>query len=214
MKVKIIGWVVFFVVLVIVFLGISFYKNRMLNKILNAIQTRKFKEAFDIIDSFSCKYFFPAFNREYMRLNAYYMMGDAKEIKNQLELILHMRINKKQKANVAIKAFYFYVDENNRVKAKEMLEDIKGLISDVMYEQMRLIYEIVLLGKTNYVDLMEEQVKTEKDAFNRGMYHYFLAIQYGHLDEKKKRLEHLRSAKKDMKGTPYEIKINQMLKEK
>lgn len=210
----VLGWVIVFAVAIVIFLGISFYKDRMLNKILKSIQTRKFKETFQIIDSSACKYFFPAFNREYMRLNAYYMMGDAKEIKNQLELMLHMRISKKQRANVAIKAFYFYVDEENRVKAKEMLEDIKGLISDVMYEQMRLIYEIVLLGKTNYVDLMEEQVKTEKDEFNRGMYHYFLAIQYGHLDEKKKRIEHLHKAKNDMKGTPYEIKINQMLKEK
>lgn len=210
----VLGWVIVFAVAIVIFLGISFYKDRMLNKILKSIQTRNFKEAFKIIDSSACKYFFPAFNREYMRLNAYYMMGDVKEIKNQLELMLRMRISKKQRANVAIKAFYFYVDEENRVKAKEMLENIKGLISDVMYEQMRLIYEIVLLGKTNYVDLMEEQVKTEKDEFNRGMYHYFLAIQYGHLDEKKKRIEHLRKAKNDMKGTPYEIKINQMLKEK
>ena len=42
-----------------------------------------------------------------MRLNAYFLMGDEKKIKEQFDLILTLRMSKKQDIDISLKAFYF-----------------------------------------------------------------------------------------------------------
>lgn len=62
---------------------------------------------------------------------------------------------------------------------------------------------------------MEAQLKEEglQDA-QKGMFHYMLALQYGYLNNGQKKREHLKAASHDLKGTPYEMKIQQLMKAK
>lgn len=211
---KPIVWIAFIVVLIISVFGTQWYKRSTFNKLLKCLQNQEYDKFFKILDSLGCKYFFAPFNREHMRLNAYFMMGDGEKIRNQFDLILNMHINKKQRLDVSMKAFYFYVDEEDKVKAKEILDKLQGVSDETMYEQCNLIYEILLLKKTDYIDVMEEHVKECEPGFDRGMFHYLLALQYSYLNEHKKEMAHLRVAKTDMKDTPYEGKINKMIKGK
>ena len=211
---KPIVWIAFIVVLIISVVGTQWYKRSTFNKLLKCLQNQDFDKFFTILDSLACKYFFAPFNREHMRLNAFFMMGDSTKIREQFDLILNMRINKKQRLDVCMKAFYFYVDEEDKVKAKEILDRMQGVTDETLYEQCNLIYENLLLKKTDYIDVMEEHVKACEPGFDRGMFHYLLALQYSYLDQKKKEMEHLRIAKTDMKDTPYETKINKMIKGK
>lgn len=208
------GIIVFVIVLIVCVVGVLWYKNKTFNNILKCLKEMNYQGVLNIIDSFGCKTFFAPFNREEIRLNAFFLMGDSEKISEQFDLLLNMRINKKQKMDVVVKAFYFYVDEKNQEKALQVLNKIKALNDEALTSECELLYDIMLLKKTDYVDMMEDYVKTAKAGFDRGMFHYLLAVQYGYLDNKKKQVEHLRVAKKDMKDTPYEIKIKQMLNEK
>lgn len=207
-------WIVFLVVLVISLFGTQFYKNRILNKLLKSMKEQDFDTYFKTLDTLLCKYLFPPFNREYMRLNAFFMLGDMTKIKDQFDLIFRMRINKKQEADVAMKAFYFYVDENEKRKAKEMMGRIEKCSGKEVADQCAITYDIFLDRKADYIDQMEAEVLRSEAGPERGIFHFMLALQYSYLNNSAKEKEHLLIAKEDMKETPYEQKIDEMLKKK
>lgn len=210
---KPIFWIVFIVVLIAGFLITNLWKNSIFNKLLRDLQTQNFDDFTKRLDSLSCRYFYPPFNREYMRLNSYFLMADEQKIKEQFDMMLHMRMNKKQELDICIKAFYFYLDEGNKRKVHELLKRIHEKDKkEEVYTQCRIMSDIMLDHSTAYIDAMEQQVKEAKDM-DRGMFHYMLALQYSYLGNTKKEMQHLRSASIDMKGTPYELKINALLKE-
>lgn len=191
------------------------WKQRILKKLFTYLQQGKFEEYFKLLDSFSCKYLYPAFNREYMRLNGYLMKADVKKIEECFDLILRMRMNKKQELDVVIKAFYYYLDEGNKKKCKTLLARLKNIADESIAQECKVIYDILLEEKTAYIDDMEAQLKEEGlEDTQKGMFHYMLALQYGYLNNTQKKREHLKAASQDLKGTPYEMKIQQLLKSK
>ncbi len=203
------------VVTVILIVVTQLWKQSIFKKLFSYLQQGKFDEYFKLLDSFGCKYFYPAFNREYMRLNGYMMKADVKKIEECFDLILHMRMNKKQELDVVIKAFYYYLDEENKKKCKTMLTRLKNIADENIYKECKVIYDILLEEKTIYIDDMEEQLKEEGlQAPQKGMFHYMLALQYSYLNNGQKKREHLKEASRDLKGTPYEMKIQELMKAK
>lgn len=203
------------VVTIVLIVVTQFWKQRIFKKLFAYLQQGKFDEYFKLLDSFSCKYLYPAFNREYMRLNGYLMKADGKKIEECFDVMLHMRMNKKQELDVVIKAFYYYLDEGNKKKCKTLLTRLKNIAEENIVQECKVIYDILLEEKTSYIDDMEAQLKEEglQDA-QKGMFHYMLALQYGYLNNGQKKREHLKAASHDLKGTPYEMKIQQLMKVK
>ncbi len=90
---------------------------------------------------------------------------------------------------------------------------MKKIADESITQECQVIYDILLEEKTSYIDDMEEQLKNEElQEAQKGMFHYMLALQYSYLKDEKKKKEHLQAASKDLKGTPYEMKINQLMK--
>ncbi len=181
------------VITIVLIVGTQVWKQSILKKLLKHMQQGDFNAYFKLLDSLPCKYFYPPFNREYMRLNGYIMKADKKKIEECFELILSMRMNKKQELDVVIKAFYYYLDEDSKKKCKTLLERMKKIADESITQECQVIYDILLEEKTSYIDDM-------------------LALQYSYLKDEKKKKEHLQAASKDLKGTPYEMKINQLMK--
>ena len=77
-------WIIFTLIIVVSFVGSTFLKNNIFNKLLKDMQKQDFDTFFKRLDSFTTKLFYAPFNREYMRLNAYFLMGDEKKLKNSL----------------------------------------------------------------------------------------------------------------------------------
>ena len=64
----------------------------------------------DYLDGHLVKYLYPAFNRAYMRVNAYELMGDSKGEEQELALLLsEKRLDKKQRQAVVLRGFEFYL---------------------------------------------------------------------------------------------------------
>lgn len=189
------------------------WKQAILKKLIKSLQQGDFDAYFKRLDTLSCKYFYPPFNREYMRLNGYIMKADKKKIEECFDLILKMRLSKKQNLDVTIKAFYYYLDEDSKKKCKSLLERLKEIADESITRECQIIYDILLEEKTSYIEEMEEQLKNEElQEAQKGMFHYMLALQYSYLKEDDKKNEHLHAASKNLQGTPYEMKINEMLK--
>lgn len=201
------------VAVIVTFIATQYWKQRIFKKLVTNLQKRNFDEYFKVLDSLGCKYIYPPFNREYMRLNAYMMIPDGKKIEQQFELLLKMRMAKKQDLDVSIKAFYYYLDEENKKKCKELLERLKKLDEEGMAMECEVIYDIFLCKETKYIETMEEQLKDpECKGLNKGMFLYMLGLQYGYKKDHKKEMDYLQLAKEELKDTPYAMKIEEMLK--
>ena len=205
-------WIAFVIVVMLSFVGSTFLKNSIFNKLLKDMQKQDFDSFFKRLDSFLTKLFYAPFNREYMRLNAYFLMGDEKNIRKQFDVIFAQRMNKKQSLDISMKAFYFYMDDKNKLKVDEMLDRIQKCGNEEFYSQCKIMSDIVIDKSAAYIDEMEKQVK-ECTGIDRGMFHYMLGLQYLNKKEKKAAMEHLHHAQADLKGSPYELKIEQLIKD-
>lgn len=199
-------WIIFTLIIVVSFVGSTFLKNNIFNKLLKDMQKQDFDTFFKRLDSFTTKLFYAPFNREYMRLNAYFLMGDEKKIKEQFDLILTLRMSKKQDIDISLKAFYFYIDDKNKQKTEEMLQRIQKCGNEEIYTQCKIMSAIVIDKSIEYIDDMEAQVK-QCEGIDRGMFHYLLGLQYLNKKDTPKAMEHLQSAQKDLKDSPYNSRI-------
>lgn len=203
------GCVIAFVVVVVV--GTQLYKRYLIKKYLSCLKNQDFDGFFKITDSIASKYFFPYFNRLYMKMNAYMLMGDKKKIEETFDELLSIRVNKKQSLDITVKAFYYYVDETKKQKCKELLERIKGLGDESSITECQMIYDIFVCKKGNYIETMKEQLEEQTEAMDKGMLHFMMGVQYDNLNDVKQKKECLEAALVEMKGTPYEERIKQML---
>ena len=205
--------IIAFVVTAIIYLIVSKYlKNRVLKRLLNDLKEQEFQDFYNTIDSMVCKMYFPAFNREYMRMNGLVMQGEKERVEEQFDLMLNMRMNQKQEIDIVMKAFYYYLEDENKKKSKQLLERIRKFGEDY-FKESQIMYEVCLEKSTAYIDEMEEALKDPecKDA-NRGMFLYMLGLQYGNDNQKKKMKDYLHQAQGLLKNTPYELKIKTLLK--
>ncbi|MEG0273503.1 hypothetical protein [Amedibacillus sp. YH-ame10] len=187
-------------------------KNKMMKRLLEDLKKADFEDYFKMIDSTVCKFYFPAFNREYMRMNGLVMQGEKEKVEEQFDLMLNMRMNKQQEIDIVMKCFYYYLEDENKRKAKTLLERIRKFGEDY-FKESQVMYDVCLEKSVAYIDEMEEALKDpECTGPNRGMFLYMLGLQYGNGDQKKKMKEYLREAQGLLKNTPYELKIRSILK--
>lgn len=207
------------ILFLIVFIGsISIshvWRNHMFNRLLKYMANQDYTAYMKLLNSLPCKYLFPLYNREYMRLNAYIMQGDTKQIENQFDYLLHrVRLLTKQEFDLLTKAFYFYIDENKKDKAKETLHRLKKVCKDKEYlQRCEEMYDVFIEKKSNHIKMMEKAIET-MEGIDRGMYHYMLALQYRYKKNARKEMEHLVCASEDLKDTPYSVKIDELIKGK
>ena len=97
------------VITIVLIVGTQVWKQSILKKLLKHMQQGDFNAYFKLLDSLPCKYFYPPFNREYMRLNGYIMKADKKKIEECFELILSMRMNKKQESRMLVMQSIYYL---------------------------------------------------------------------------------------------------------
>lgn len=87
-----------------------------MEKLLSQLDNEQYDEFYKTLDSNACKFSYQAFNREYMRLSGYLAQRNDAKIEEQFDLLKNMRISNKQKASVASRGFYYYLE---KVKLKK-----------------------------------------------------------------------------------------------
>ena len=86
------------VILVIILIAIPIFMRKLSwKKMINALNDVDYNRYYDIIDSFSCKMTFSAFDRENMRLSGFIAQNRKDDVENQIKMMMNMRIKPKQK---------------------------------------------------------------------------------------------------------------------
>ncbi len=186
--------IVMFVVLAIISIAIAINKRRAFAKLTMLVEERKFDEFFRLIDAPFTRLTFPDYNRTYFKLNAYMVKGDDKAALEVLDDLLSRKTSAEQRADLIIKAFNVYISLNKGKKAKAMLREIEQLDPSKYksaQDDCRMMYDIAVLKKYNYIELMENALE-KKSGPARGQLEYLLALQYQNKGNMEKRDEYLK----------------------
>ena len=85
-------------VLIILLIIPQIMKRIVYKKLTGYLSERDYERFEKLLDGFACTFSFKPYNREYMRLNSYFMQGDKRKIEAQLDTIfskMKMRDQKK-----------------------------------------------------------------------------------------------------------------------
>lgn len=210
-------------VLIILLILPQIIKRIVYKKLTDYLGKREYDAFEKLLDGFFCTFSFKPFNREYMRLTAYFMQGDKKKIEAQFDNIFdRLKMKDAQKAAVANRAFYFYLENKNYKKTEKMLEICqKADQNQNELHIMELMYNIMVLHKSDNLQEIKERLeplKKEHDAYTNqakrvriGIFEYLLGLQYAYQNNKKSAQRYLTSALENCKNTPYEQEIRTML---
>lgn len=197
-------------------------KQIVYKKLTKYLEQGKYKEFEKLLDGFWCTFSYRPFNREFMRLNTYFMQNDAKRIQKQLDnLFENIKMNDEQKSSVAKQAFYFYMEQKKYAQAKKMLDICQAHDTNKNeIETMQIMYSILGERKSEHIRDIKAQLEPlqkEKDAYTNpakrvriGVFEYLIGLQYLYMNNKKSK-EYLNNALQHCKGTTYEAQIQALL---
>lgn len=153
-------------------------------KLVRLLGEGRFEELFRASEGFLCRATVPAFNLAYLRVNGFLMQGDDDRAEELLESLLAWRASRAQHEDVAMKAFRFYVERGERLRAEELYAEVSSFKDAAVRHEAALLKETFLdKGFAHIGELLQEVESAREPAclFNAC---YLLAAQYANKGEK------------------------------
>lgn len=135
------------------------------------------------------KWLIPPFHLHYMRLNIYLLQEDEKKTDEAFEVLLNMKVGRQMRQDVTLKAFHYYVQRKEREKSKKLLEQICTYQNREIAEECRMLFDIYVLGRSNYIDSMLSELPKLPSA-QQAVREYLLSVQYQNRGEEQEAKAH------------------------
>lgn len=126
---------------------------------------------------------YPKYNVLFMRLNALLAMDDAEKTAAVIREMGSLKMNDEQRIALAVKAFTFYVEIEDELHAREVLEYLEANGDESMAKANRRTYDIFLRGSHAYIDEMESAL-SDASGVEEALLCQMLAIQYDNRGDK------------------------------
>ncbi|WP_419030271.1 hypothetical protein [Collinsella stercoris] len=126
---------------------------------------------------------YPKYNVLFMRLNALLAMDDAEKTAAVIRELGSLKMNDEQRIALAVKAFTFYVEIEDELHAREVLEYLEANGDESMAKANRRTYDIFLRGSHAYIDEMESAL-SDASGVEEALLCQMLAIQYDNKGDK------------------------------
>lgn len=184
---------------VIICIAVSVFfsvKKRTTFKRLQQLMAAKQWDEFDrLLDAKLTSMLYPRYNRDYLRLNSYLLREDHKRADEMFDLLLGLNLPKMQRVDLVIKAFNYYVGQEDRKKSKELLHEIKGFEggqAEAVAHECQLMYDTMILKRHNDIPELERMLKEAgDDKVKSCRLEYLLALQYQNKGDEAKYAEYL-----------------------
>ena len=157
-------------------------RMRQLTDCIKNKDTQRFRA---LANARSTRFLFLPYNLEYLKLNAYLLEGDTVMIDQQFDQMLQLHLSNQRERDLVMKAFNYYLGEENKKKAKALLARIKGWEDETLTKEAQKLYDILIAHSACYIAQMEEQLE-KADAQNRVYLEFLLYKQYQHAGNTKK----------------------------
>lgn len=184
MDMKTIGMVMVAVVLVFtVYMEIK--KRTTIGKLETYLAKGDFESYIKLVDRPLTSILYPKYNVLFLRLNATMALSDAEQTERTIEQMAKLKMNDEQRLALAVKAFSFYVDVEDKRKAKEALKYIEKHGGKEAARVNRRTYDIFLEKSSAYISEMEHALEKATPS-DEVMLCQLLAVQYENKGDHKK----------------------------
>ena len=135
---------------VIICIAVSVFfsvKKRTTFKRLQQLMAAKQWDEFDrLLDGKLTSMLYPRYNRDYLRLNSYLLREDHERASEMFDLLLGLNLPKMQRVDLVIKAFNYYVGQEDRKKSNDIPERarMREDVGDDPVKRCRLEYLLAL----------------------------------------------------------------------
>lgn len=176
MDMKTIGMVMVAVVLVFtVYMEVK--KRTTIGKLETYLAKGDFESYIKFVDRPLTSILYPKYNVLFLRLNATMALSDAEQTERTIEQMAKLKMNDEQRLALAVKAFSFYVDVEDKRKAKEALKYIEKHGGKEAARVNRRTYDIFLKKSSAYISEMEHALEKATPS-DEVMLCQLLAVQY------------------------------------
>lgn len=176
MDMKTIGMVMVAVVLVFtVYMEIK--KRTTIGKLETYLAKGDFESYIKLVDRPLTSILYPKYNVLFLRLNATMALSDAEQTERTIEQMAKLKMNDEQRLALAVKALSFYVDDEDKRKAKEALKYIEKHGGKEAARVNRRTYDIFLKKSSAYISEMEHALEKATPS-DEVMLCQLLAVQY------------------------------------
>lgn len=176
MDMKTIGMVMVAVVLVFtVYMEVK--KRTTIGKLETYLAKGDFESYIKLVDRPLTSILYPKYNVLFLRLNATMALSDAEQTERTIEQMAKLKMNDEQRLALAVKAFNFYVDVEDKRKAREALKYIEKHGGKEAARLNRRTYDIFLKKSSVYIPEMEHALEKATPS-DEVMLCQLLAVQY------------------------------------
>ena len=183
---------------------INLWKRKTYNELVNLLEKQDYRKFDELIKSTKVKFLFPPFNIDYIKLNRYILAQDRNNTDMMFETLIKHRLNKKQKQEVYMKGFNYYISLDIKPKAKEFYDLIQSLDNAQIKRETERLYDTYVLDGYKFLDEMLDELD-EVDETYRGPNEYLISLMYKNKGDEAKSKEYLKLAEKHMELLDKEI---------
>lgn len=199
MDMKTIGMVMVAVVLVFtVYMEVK--KRTTIGKLETYLAKGDFESYIKLVDRPLTSILYPKYNVLFLRLNATMALSDAEQTERTIEQMAKLKMNDEQRLALAVKAFNFYVDVEDKRKAREALKYIEKRGGKEAARVNRRTYDIFLKKSSAYISEMEHALEKAAPS-DEVMLCQLLAVQYENKGDHKKAAAYRERAERVMDAT-------------
>lgn len=152
-------------------------KRTTIGKLETYLAKGDFESYLKLVDRPLTSILYPKYNVLFLRLNATMALSDAERTERTIEQMAKLKMSDEQRLALAVKAFNFYVDVEDKRKAKEALKYIEKHGGKEAAGVNRRTYDIFLKKSSAYISEMEHALERATPS-DEVMLCQLLAVQY------------------------------------
>lgn len=152
-------------------------KRTTIGKLETYLAKGDFESYLKLVDRPLTSILYPKYNVLFLRLNATMALSDAEQTERTIEQMAKLKMSDEQRLALAVKAFNFYVDVEDKRKAKEALKYIEKHGGKEAAGVNRRTYDIFLKKSSAYISEMEHALEKATPS-DEVILCQLLAVQY------------------------------------
>lgn len=187
MKPVIVILAVFIIAVMILF---TYGKRVQMDRLAVLLQCGEFEQFDRVVNSFLSKLLVRHYDLEYVKLNSYIVRKDKENTDRQFDFLLKLSQSAEKRNNLIVRAFEYYVYENDRIRSEEYLKEIQKNFSEEYTEYFSREFDILINRSTDYIEELElEADKYEGQRKMVTLYLLKLSFENNHNSKKAQEIE-------------------------
>ena len=176
MDVKVVGFAILGIALAgTIFMEVQ--KRAIFAKIEHFFSEQDYASCLQLLDKTLTQMVYPRYNQLFMRLNCQLGLENAGEVTRIIDEMMGLKMNREQQLALYGKAFAFFVENEDKERAKNVLDRIEAVGDEGLAKASRETFEIFVNHSDEFLDQMLAQLDQVEDGERLRLYQ-LIAVQY------------------------------------